>query len=106
MSNKISTKKLAEVHELFKLLSNPTRIQMLVLLEDHPMNVGQISDELKIEQSAASHQLAMLKKHQLVSNVRDGKSIYYELDDPHIMDIVNEGLAHSDHVVRGVKHGN
>lgn len=96
---------LTEASQIFKLLSNETRLKMLVTLENKAINVNELSAILNIEQSAVSHQLSILKKHQLVDTNRVGKSIYYQLDDPHILDIVNEAVQHSSHVVRGKKHG-
>ncbi|TPR12335.1 ArsR/SmtB family transcription factor [Apilactobacillus timberlakei] len=103
--DKMNTDYLKEASRIFKLLSNETRLKMLVNLEDKAISVNELSALLDIEQSAVSHQLSILKKHQLVDTNRIGKSIYYRLDDPHILDIVNEAVQHSSHVIRGKKHG-
>ncbi|WP_318530503.1 ArsR/SmtB family transcription factor [Apilactobacillus quenuiae] len=101
----MNTNYLKEASQIFKLLSNEIRLKMLVNLEDKDINVNELSKILNLEQSAVSHQLSILKQHQLVDTNRVGKSIYYRLDDPHILDIVNEAVQHSSHVIRGKKHG-
>lgn len=95
---------LLETQKILSLLKNPVRLQILHILSQKSLRVSDIVELLNLDQSLISHHLSELRKYQLVSAKRDGKSIYYELDDPHILDIVNETLEHANHVLHGKKH--
>nr|WP_274235346.1 metalloregulator ArsR/SmtB family transcription factor [Limosilactobacillus fermentum] len=85
---------LDQVSHLFKLMVHPKRLQLLYLLIQQSMTVSQISERLKWEQSAVSHQLQVLRKYQIVERVKNGRQVVYRLVDPLVMgiiaDVVNE----------------
>lgn len=91
---------LAGARDIFKLFSNASRLQILYMLEQDAMNVSQIVEHLDMEQSAVSHQLALLRTGHLISTHRQGKEVYYQLNDPHVLDILNEALEHAVHVAK------
>lgn len=95
---KISVADLKMSQAIFKLLNNVGRLQILYLLEQSRLNVSEIAEELQLEQSVVSHQLAKLKEYQLVEVERVGKKNFYTLTDHHIMEIVNETLEHVEHL--------
>ena len=72
---------LYDVAELFKVFGDSTRIRIICALFDHEMCVYDLAACLDMTQSAISHQLRILKANKLVKNRRDGKMMYYSLDD-------------------------
>jgi len=86
--------KLYDLAELFKVFGDTTRVKILFALFSSEMCVCDIAALLNMTQSAVSHQLRILKQSRLVKNRRDGKVVYYSLDDNHIQQIFNQGLDH------------
>lgn len=80
--------------EFFKVLGDPTRIKILNTLAIDEMCVCDISAVLDMSQSAVSHQLRILKQARMVRYRKDGKVVYYSLDDSHVSDIYLAGLTH------------
>ncbi len=78
----------------FKIFGDHTRIKMIDLLSQKELCVSEIVDMLGMEQSAISHQLKVLRDHNLVRTKQVGKQIYYTLSDDHIMKIFKMGLEH------------
>lgn len=85
---------LYDLAELFKVFGDSTRIKILCALFEAEMCVCDIANLLNMTQSAISHQLRVLKSNRLVKYRRDGKVIYYSLDDHHIKEIFDAGLNH------------
>ena len=79
---------------LFKMFSDPTRIKILHALELHELCVCDLACILGLTKSAVSHQLRALKTAKLVKSRRDGKAIYYSLDDEHVKTIIAMGKEH------------
>jgi ArsR family transcriptional regulator, lead/cadmium/zinc/bismuth-responsive transcriptional repressor len=85
---------LYDLAELFKVFGDPTRLKILNALFASEMCVCDIAALLGMNQSAISHQLKVLKQVRLVKYRRDGKVVYYSLDDEHIKHIFDQGLIH------------
>jgi ArsR family transcriptional regulator, lead/cadmium/zinc/bismuth-responsive transcriptional repressor len=85
---------LNELADLFKLFSDSTRISILWALSESEMCVCDLCALLKMKQPAISHQLKNLKQARVVKARRDGKVIYYSLDDDHIRKLLNLGTEH------------
>lgn len=80
--------------DFFKAFSDKTRLRILVALAIHELCVCDIAELLGMTQSAISHQLRFLKQARLVSNRKEGKTVYYMLCDQHISVILRQGLEH------------
>lgn len=85
---------LYELAELFKVFGDSTRIRILYALHEGELCVNDIAQILSLGQSAVSHQLRILKDAKLVRFRRDGKTIFYSLDDDHVRDILSLGMEH------------
>jgi len=86
------------VANLFKVLGDGTRMKIVLGLLGSEMCVCDISALLNMTKSAISHQLAVLKKANIVASRRDGKAIYYSLNDCHVRDIITTTLEHIRHI--------
>jgi ArsR family transcriptional regulator len=85
---------LQRLTELFKSFGDGTRMKILYALSLSDMCVCAIAELLEMEQSAISHQLKKLRQAKLVSSRREGRTIYYMLDDDHVRELVAVGFAH------------
>ena len=95
--NMLDIKVFQEMSEIFKVFGDPTRIKILYALLIKELCVCDIAEVLGMSQSSISHQLRVLKGARLVKYRKDGKSVYYSLDDEHVKEIFNEGLKHVEH---------
>ncbi len=80
---------------LFKLMSDPTRLSILHLICEAPLNVSAICERLSLSQSVVSHQLQKLKAGHLVTSYREGKMIIYSPADEHVLNLIKQGMEHS-----------
>jgi len=85
---------LYDLAELFKVFGDSTRIKILSGLFESEMCVCDIAFLLNMSQSAISHQLRVLKQARLVKYRKEGKVVYYLLDDDHVKGIIDQGLIH------------
>ena len=80
--------------DFFKAFADKTRLRILCALSLHELCVCDIAELLGMTQSAISHQLRFLKQSRLVKNRKDGKTVFYSLNDDHISSILAQGLEH------------
>ena len=86
--------------QLFAALSDPTRVRLISALNGHELCVCDLAAVLGMTQSAVSHQLRLLRNLNLVRFRKEGRIVYYSLDDEHIQDLFERGLEHITHESR------
>lgn len=82
----------------FKLLADPTRTRLLyALLEAGELCVCDLAETIGVPESSVSHALRLLRTAGIVRNRRDGRMIYYSLDDAHVRLLLDLSLEHLRH---------
>ena len=87
-----------EVAELFKVFGDSTRMKIISALLEDELCVGDIAVLTNSTPSAISHQLRVLKQAKLVKYRKEGKIVYYSLDDEHVREIYQKGREHVEEV--------
>ena len=86
-----------QVVAFYKVLGDKTRLRILYALKEQEMCAGDIAVLLDMTKSAVSHQLAVMRNMHQIKSRREGKNVFYSLDDEHIVDILEEALVHMVH---------
>lgn len=99
--NMPDTADLFELAELYKMLGDSTRVRILSALAVAELCVCDIAAVIGMERTAVSHQLRLLRSARLVRARREGKNIFYSLDDDHVLGLFEQGFAH----IAEMRHG-
>lgn len=91
----------SQLAETFRVLADPTRVRILYLLSQAELCVHDLAQLLGITQPAASHHLRILRMQGLVRTRREGRAIYYALDDEHVVELFRCGHDHVLHQKAG-----
>jgi len=94
---KLTELKAIKLAELFSALSDASRVRLISLLMEGEMSVSALAEELKMTESAVSHQLRGLRQMHLVRARKDGRQVFYSLDDDHVSKLFSVGLDHVEH---------
>jgi len=86
-----------DVAELFRALGDPSRVRILAALVEGEINVSSLAEISGISESAVSHQLRTLRLMRLVRSRKEGRQVFYSLDDDHIEALFLQGLNHVVH---------
>ena len=83
--------------ELFRTLGDGARILILAALIEREHNVTELAEQAKLSESATSHHLRHLRQMRLVKSRKEGRYVFYSLDDEHVKQLVTCGLEHVWH---------
>ena len=82
---------------MFSALSDPTRVRIIEMLLEYEQSVGAIAAQLGMTESAVSHQLRGLRLQRIVRARKEGRQVFYCLDDEHMAELFRLGLKHMEH---------
>ncbi len=88
----------AAVAELFRAFSDTSRVRILSALAGGELNVSALAQLAGISESAVSHHMRSLRQMQIVQARRDGKEVYYRMEDAHLIALFRQGV---DHIQQG-----
>ena len=86
-----------KIAEFFKILGDTTRTKILFALDTNEMCVCDIANVLNMSKSSISHQLSTLREMGIVRARKEGKEVYYMLDDNHVKEVFEVALEHINH---------
>jgi DNA-binding transcriptional ArsR family regulator len=94
---KLTELKAIQLAELFSALSDASRVRVISLLLEGEMSVSTLAEGLNMSESAVSHQLRGLRQMRLVRARKEGRQVFYTLDDDHVAKLYSMGLDHVEH---------
>ncbi|MDR3091194.1 MAG: metalloregulator ArsR/SmtB family transcription factor [Clostridiales bacterium] len=94
---RVSDEVIYDLADFYKIFGDSTRIKILCALRAGEVCVGDLAESLGLSQPAVSHQLRVLRQNDFVKFRKDGKTVYYSLDDDHIAVLLEQGLDHLLH---------
>lgn len=80
--------------DTFRILGDPTRVRIVDALSEAELCVHEISERIGLSESAVSHQLRLMRTMRIVRGRREGRCVYYTLDDQHVLSLFQQGLRH------------
>jgi DNA-binding transcriptional ArsR family regulator len=84
----------AHVAELFRSFSDTSRVRILSARVEKEVNISALAELVGVTESAVSHHMRGLRQMRIVRARRDGKEVYYSVDDPHIIALFQQGVKH------------
>jgi DNA-binding transcriptional ArsR family regulator len=98
--SQIDPQRAAHLAELFQALSDQSRVLIISALVNGPKNVSSIAEETGFSESSVSHYLRGVRLLRLVKTEKQGRNVFYHIDDQHVLDILTCGYDHVAHSFR------
>jgi DNA-binding transcriptional ArsR family regulator len=93
----VSELKAIELADLFSTLSDASRVRIISALLEAEMSVGALAERLQMSESAVSHQLRGLRHMRIIRGRKQGRQVFYFLEDNHVEQLFRMGLDHVEH---------
>ena len=90
----LSEHQAAHVAELFRAFSDTSRVRILSALVSEELNIGALAEVVGISELAVSHHMRGLRQMRIVQSRRDGKEVFYRVQDEHIIALFQQGVKH------------
>ena len=90
------------VADTMQALAAPSRVRILGRLHSGPCSVGELAEAVRMDPSAVSHQLRLLRHLGLVTGRREGRRVVYDLYDDHVGELLEQAVSHVEHVRAGL----
>lgn len=84
----------ANVAELFRTFSDTSRVRILSVIVEREVNISALAELVGVTESAVSHHMRGLRQMRIVRARREGREVYYSVDDPHIIALFQQGVHH------------
>ena len=91
------------ISDFYKIMGDPTRCRIICALRENEMCVCDLCNVLSMSKSSVSHQLSKMRENGIVKCRREGKEVYYSLDDAHVLEILSTTITHIQHKYKGEK---
>jgi DNA-binding transcriptional ArsR family regulator len=101
-ARRLADEQAALVVEVFRMLADPTRVQLLWALGDHEMSVNDLANLVDKPAPSVSQHLAKLRMARLVRTRRDGTQMFYRLENDHVRQLVTDAVYNAEHAAGGV----
>lgn len=99
-----STEHVRIASDIFKLVSDPTRLKILWALLHGEHSVGDLAEDIGVQPAAVSQHLAKLRISHMVSVRREGTKMYYQAENEHVRSLIEQAFSQADHIGKGELH--